>query len=63
MNSYKNQEDLKCCANCGFSFQRMGLTVHCMNKNEWIKETCVEHTGICNSFKFEIDKDNGGEKK
>lgn len=56
MKSYKNQNNVKCCANCKHSFQRIGLTLHCVNKNEWLKESCVEHTGICDSFEFEIDK-------
>jgi hypothetical protein len=56
MNSYKNQNDIKCCANCAYSFQRIGLTLHCKNKNEWLKESCVENTGICDSFKFGIDR-------
>lgn len=57
MNSYRNQNNIKCCANCKYSFQRVGLTLHCNNKNEWLKESCVENTGICNSFEFGIDRD------
>lgn len=56
MNSYKNQDDLKCCANCKHSFQRVGLALHCRNENEWLKESSVEYVGICDSFEFAIDK-------
>ena len=56
MNSYKNQSDLKCCANCKHSFQRVGLALHCRNENEWLKESSVEYVGICNSFEFAINK-------
>ena len=56
MNSYKNQGDLKCCANCKHSFQRVGLALHCRNENEWLKESSVEYVGICDSFEFAINK-------
>ena len=56
MNSYKNQDDLKCCANCKHSFQRVGLALHCRNENEWLKEFSVEYIGICDSFEFAINK-------
>lgn len=56
MNSYKNQDDLKCCANCKHSFQRVGLALHCRNENEWLKESSVEYIGICDSFEFAINK-------
>ena len=54
MNSYKNQDDLKCCANCKHSFQRVGLALHCRNENEWLKESSVEYVGVCDSFEFAI---------
>lgn len=56
MNSYKNQNNIKCCANCKYSFMRIGTTLHCNNRNEWLKESAVQHIGICNSFEFAIDK-------
>ena len=56
MNSYQNQDDLKCCANCKHSFQRVGLALHCRNENEWLKESSVEYVGICNLFEFAINK-------
>ena len=55
MKSYKNQNDLKCCANCRHSFTRIGLTLHCNNRKEWLGETCVQHIGVCDSFELKID--------
>lgn len=55
MNSYKNQNNIKCCANCKYSFMRIGTTLHCNNRNEWLKESAVQDTGICNSFEFAND--------
>ena len=54
MKSYRNQNNIKCCANCKYSFMRIGTTLHCNNKNEWLKESAVQHIGICNSFEFAI---------
>ena len=34
---------------------RIGTTLHCVNKNEWLKESAVQQIGICNSFEFAID--------
>ena len=62
MKSYKNQNNIKCCANCKYSFMRIGTTLHCNNKNEWLKESAVQHIGICNSFEFAIDKGVNNEK-
>jgi len=55
MNSYRNQNNIKCCANCKHSFQKVGLTLHCDNENEWLKETAVQDIGICDNFE-PIDK-------
>ena len=41
---------------------RIGTTLHCVNKNEWLKESAVQDTGICNSFEFAIDKGVENEK-
>lgn len=56
MKSYRNQNNIKCCANCKHSFQRVGLALHCRNENEWLKESSVEYIGICDSFEFAINK-------
>lgn len=48
--TYHTNENLECCWNCTFSFQRMGLTLLCKNDKEWTKETSVQPTGKCDSF-------------
>ena len=58
MKSYKNQNDVKCCANCKYSFKRVGIILHCDNENEWLKESAVQDIGICDNFEFaqKVDK-------
>ena len=51
-DSYRNQNDLKCCANCKHSYYRIGLIPYCKNPNQWIKETGVQHIGICDNFEI-----------
>ena len=41
MSSYRNQNDMRCCANCKHSYYRIGLIPYCKNPNQWIKETGV----------------------
>lgn len=50
MNSYRNQNKIKCCANCKNSFRTIGIVLHCKNKKEWLKESCVQDIGICDYF-------------
>jgi len=39
-----------CCATCKHSYMRMGISLLCKNPDEWVKESCVEPLGICDSY-------------
>ena len=39
-----------CCATCKHSYVRMGISLLCNNRDERVKESCVEPLGICDSY-------------
>lgn len=48
--TYRVDKSIPCCENCACSFRRMGISLLCSNKEEWVMETGVEPLGVCDSF-------------
>jgi hypothetical protein len=48
--TYKILKALPCCYNCKHSYTRMGLSLYCNNREEWVKEASVQPCGICEGY-------------
>lgn len=40
--TYRVTRIYPCCATCKHSYVRMGISLLCNNRDEWVKESCVE---------------------
>lgn len=55
-NTYRTDRDIKCCWTCRHSFSRFNLSLSCKNPDEWVMETSVMPTGICDSWEKKEEK-------
>lgn len=49
--TYKVLRAIQCCYNCRHSYTRAGVVLYCYNRQEWVKETCVEPLGLCDGYR------------
>lgn len=56
--TYEADHEARCCWNCRHAYSRFNLSLLCKNPDEWVMESAVEPTGVCDSWE-KREEENG----